>query len=81
MKEMMSRAKIIVVVSHDLGTLPRLCETGVWLAQGRVQMVGPIDDVIAAYREHTNGLPAPTARQDPDAAPPVRTGFAQPTYV
>src|ERR1700740_1044866 len=28
MKEMIARAKIIVVVSHDLGNLPRLCETG-----------------------------------------------------
>jgi ABC-type polysaccharide/polyol phosphate transport system ATPase subunit len=82
MKEMMSRAKIIVVVSHDLGTLPRLCETGVWLAQGRVRMVGPIDEVIAAYREHTNGLPpAPASEQDVDVPQPVRTGFAQPTYV
>lgn len=81
MRDMMSRAKIIVVVSHDLGTLPRLCETGVWLAQGRVRMVGPVEDVIAAYREHTDGIPARKAEQQADEPEPETTGFAQPTYV
>jgi ABC-type polysaccharide/polyol phosphate transport system ATPase subunit len=81
MRDMMERAKIIVVVSHDLGTLPRLCETGVWLAQGRVRMVGPVEDVIAAYREHTDGIPARKAEQHADQPEPETTGFAQPTYV
>jgi ABC-type polysaccharide/polyol phosphate transport system ATPase subunit len=81
MRDMMSRAKIIVVVSHDLGSLPRLCETGVWLAQGRVRKVGPIDDVIAAYREHTQAPPPAEAGQDPGKPQPARTGFAQPTYI
>jgi ABC-type polysaccharide/polyol phosphate transport system ATPase subunit len=80
LKEMMARAKIIVVVSHDLGSLPRLCETGVWLAQGRVRMVGPVDEVIAAYRAETQGLPPPRAEPEPGEQPPARTGFAQPTY-
>jgi ABC-type polysaccharide/polyol phosphate transport system ATPase subunit len=80
LKEMMARAKIIVVVSHDLGSLPRLCETGVWLAQGRVRMVGPVEDVIAAYRADAQGLPAPRAEQEPGEQPAARTGFAQPTY-
>jgi ABC-type polysaccharide/polyol phosphate transport system ATPase subunit len=81
MRDMMSRAKIIVVVSHDLNTLPRLCETGVWLAQGRVRKVGPIEDVIAAYREHTQAPPPAETGQDPSKPQPVRTGFAQPTYI
>jgi ABC-type polysaccharide/polyol phosphate transport system ATPase subunit len=80
MKEMMARAKIIVVVSHDLGNLPRLCETGMWLAQGRVRMVGPIDRVIAAYREHVQEPPA-KAPDEPGEPAAERTGFAQPTYV
>jgi ABC-type polysaccharide/polyol phosphate transport system ATPase subunit len=80
MKEMMDRAKIIVVVSHDLANLPRLCETGVWLAQGRVRLVGPIDDVIAAYREDAQQPHAPGAEPGAGARQPTRTGFAQPTY-
>lgn len=50
--EMMAKAQIIVVVSHDLGSLPGLCDKGVWLEQGRVQAVGPIRDIIAAYTDH-----------------------------
>ncbi len=55
LKDLMSRARIIVLVSHDLGTLARLCETGVWLAKGRVRMVGPMEEVIAAYRASVDG--------------------------
>jgi ABC-type polysaccharide/polyol phosphate transport system ATPase subunit len=52
----MSRARIIVAVSHDLEALPRLCATGVWMDHGRVRQIGPVADVIAAYREHVHGL-------------------------
>jgi lipopolysaccharide transport system ATP-binding protein len=55
MEDMMSRAKIIVMVSHDLENLPQLCETGVWLDHGRVCKIGPIEDVIPAYRAHVEG--------------------------
>jgi ABC-type polysaccharide/polyol phosphate transport system ATPase subunit len=49
MTEMIEHARILVVVSHDLGVLSRLCRRGIWLEKGRVQKDGPIDDVIAAY--------------------------------
>jgi lipopolysaccharide transport system ATP-binding protein len=81
LREMMERAKIIVVVSHDLMSLPRYCEKGVWLAQGRVRMVGRIEDVISAYRKHTNGLSERTAGPDAGEPEAVATGFAQPTYL
>jgi ABC-type polysaccharide/polyol phosphate transport system ATPase subunit len=55
LRSMMSRAKIIVVVSHDLESLARLCQTGVWLDQGRIREIGPMEDVIFAYRNHVQG--------------------------
>ncbi len=81
MKELMSRARIIVIVSHDLGTLSRLCDTGVWLAQGRVRMVGPMKEVIAAYRGYVHDLPAPNTEECVTHEPVMRTGFAQPSAV
>lgn len=42
--------RTMVVVSHDLDSLPDLCSRGVWLEHGRVRMDGPLDDVVAAYR-------------------------------
>ncbi len=72
MQDMMSRARVIAVVSHDLNTLPHLCETGVWLDHGRVRKVGPIAEVIDAYRYYTQH------GDDASEADEVRTGFAQP---
>jgi lipopolysaccharide transport system ATP-binding protein len=50
MREMMSQAKIMVVVSHDLESLAAVCDTGVWLHQGRVRMTGDMRMVIDAYK-------------------------------
>ncbi len=55
MRGLMSTAKIIVVVSHDLSNLPKLCDRVLWLDQGRVKMLGPVDEVIDAYTEHVEG--------------------------
>ncbi len=52
MRDMMSQAKIMVVVSHDLETLPAVCDTGVWLHQGRVRMAGSMKTVCTAYKEY-----------------------------
>jgi ABC-type polysaccharide/polyol phosphate transport system ATPase subunit len=79
MKDVMSRAKIIAIVSHDLANLSQLCETGVWLAQGRVRMVGPMQDVIAAYSDYVHGSPSAAAEPGPGELQPATTGFAQPT--
>jgi ABC-type polysaccharide/polyol phosphate transport system ATPase subunit len=57
MNDMMSRAKLMVVVSHDLNTLADVCDTGVWLHQGRVQMMGPMSAVIDAYKGHAEWRP------------------------
>src|SRR5262249_42012688 len=51
MREMIDRAKLIVMVSHDLASLGRLCERGSWMGHGRVRMDGHMEDVIAAYSE------------------------------
>jgi ABC-type polysaccharide/polyol phosphate transport system ATPase subunit len=70
MEDMMSRAKIIVIVSHDLENLPQLCETGVWLDRGRLRKIGPIEDVIQMYRTHVEGrlcLSAPLLPDKPAA--------------
>jgi ABC-type polysaccharide/polyol phosphate transport system ATPase subunit len=52
MRDMMDRAKIMVVVSHDLARLPQLCEQAIWLDHGRVRQTGPVEEVIAAYTDH-----------------------------
>jgi ABC-type polysaccharide/polyol phosphate transport system ATPase subunit len=55
MRDMMSKAELIVMVSHDLEAIARFCEQGVWLDHGCVRQVGPIAQVIDAYRQHVRG--------------------------
>jgi lipopolysaccharide transport system ATP-binding protein len=61
MQEMMGRARLIVMVSHDMDSLAKLCEQGVWMDQGRVRMIAPIRHVVAAYTNHVRGAPAQAA--------------------
>src|SRR5262249_51907335 len=65
MRAMMARARLIVVVSHDMTSLAALCDRIVWLDHGRVRQVGPADEVIAAYMASVGVTPPPP----PPAAP------------
>ncbi len=45
----------LIVVSHDFETLRGLCTRAVWLDQGRVRRIGPLDDVVAEYLAESPG--------------------------
>jgi ABC-type polysaccharide/polyol phosphate transport system ATPase subunit len=51
MKQLCSQARTIVLVSHALGTIQDLCDVGVWMHQGELQMVGEPQAVIDAYTQ------------------------------
>jgi ABC-type polysaccharide/polyol phosphate transport system ATPase subunit len=55
MCDMMNKARLIVMVSHDLEGLAKLCQRGIWLDHGRVRQTGSILDVITSY---TNSVKA-----------------------
>ena len=40
----------MVMVSHDLESLAKMCNRAVWMDHGRVLHEGPVDEMIAAYR-------------------------------
>lgn len=42
--------KTMVCVSHDIGTLRRMCDRALWLDHGQVILEGPPDEVFAAYQ-------------------------------
>ncbi len=58
--------KSLVVVSHGLGLVRRLCDDGVWLDHGVVRAAGAVDVVVDAYEEAA-GLES-SRKQDPAAA-------------
>ncbi|MCL4499240.1 MAG: ABC transporter ATP-binding protein [Chloroflexi bacterium] len=52
MSEQKASGTAILFVTHNLGYAQRLCERGVFLDHGQVQMIGGMADVIQGYRDH-----------------------------
>jgi lipopolysaccharide transport system ATP-binding protein len=51
-QEFKARGKTIVLVSHDLGSIERLCDEAVWLDGGRLQAHGETRAVVGHYLDH-----------------------------
>ncbi|MEO0460864.1 MAG: ABC transporter ATP-binding protein [Myxococcota bacterium] len=45
----------VILVSHQLGTVKRLCERCVWISKGEIQADGPADEVIKQYQKSVRG--------------------------
>ncbi|HEX6984552.1 MAG TPA: ABC transporter ATP-binding protein [Planctomycetaceae bacterium] len=54
LQEMMRKARLIVMVSHDLGLLQKLSDRILWLDHGRVRRDGPASEVIGEYVDYMN---------------------------
>lgn len=55
MEEMIDKAHLIVMVSHDLDAIARFCNRAVWLDHGEMRLSGATDEVLAAYTEAMGG--------------------------
>jgi ABC-type polysaccharide/polyol phosphate transport system ATPase subunit len=51
-RELMAQARLMVIVSHDLKNLQKLCTRMVWMDHGRIRQIGPPKETIAAYENH-----------------------------
>jgi ABC-type polysaccharide/polyol phosphate transport system ATPase subunit len=49
MREMMDRAQLIVMVSHDMESIKRICHRVVWMDHGCLRMIGRPQEVVDAY--------------------------------
>ncbi|MGQ0634174.1 MAG: ABC transporter ATP-binding protein [Planctomycetaceae bacterium] len=52
--QVMQRASIVVAVSHEHEVLRQMCDSLLWLDQGRVRMIGRPDAVLAQYNRHSH---------------------------
>ena len=59
MREMMARAHLFVMVSHDLVSLEKFCDRLIWMDHGRIRQIGAPAEIIAAYRAASAPAPAP----------------------
>ncbi len=52
MKELISdENRTVLIVSHSISTLRKLCTKMLWLHDGRIKMLGDTDEVLTAYEE------------------------------
>jgi ABC-type polysaccharide/polyol phosphate transport system ATPase subunit len=51
-QEFKARGKTIVLVSHDLASVERLCDEAVWLDGGRLMARGATREVVGHYLDH-----------------------------
>jgi ABC-type polysaccharide/polyol phosphate transport system ATPase subunit len=49
MREMIDKAQLMVMVSHDLEAIKRICNRVIWMDHGRIHQVGPPQEVVDAY--------------------------------
>jgi ABC-type polysaccharide/polyol phosphate transport system ATPase subunit len=52
MRELMSASRLMVVVSHDVGTIQETCNRVLWLKRGRVEALGEPGPIVEAYTAH-----------------------------
>lgn len=52
LRSLHARGNTVVFMSHDLHLVQEICTSGMWLEQGVVQRIGPMDEVAAAYTAH-----------------------------
>jgi ABC-type polysaccharide/polyol phosphate transport system ATPase subunit len=71
MHEMINKARLIVMVSHDLEALPRFCERVIWMDHGTVRMDGPTRSVIDAYANEMRSKNLPLRPVEPDRPVPL----------
>ena len=61
MRDMMNKARLIVMVSHDLDAIKKLCHRVLWLDHGRLRMAGDPAAVIDAYKDSVAVPPSAAA--------------------
>src|SRR2546421_5469241 len=54
-REVLSEGTTLLFVSHDLAAVEATCVNGLWIHNGRPQTMGPIREVLSAYRGAVEG--------------------------
>ncbi len=57
MMEFINKARIVIMVGHALEYMTKFCPRILWLQHGRLAADGPVDRIIAEYRDAVAGQP------------------------
>ncbi|MEG2843529.1 MAG: ABC transporter ATP-binding protein, partial [Ruthenibacterium sp.] len=53
MRELMAGGTTVILVSHSIEQIERMCNKVTWLEKGRVKMQGEVQTVCEAYKQTT----------------------------
>lgn len=55
--ELQEQGRTIILVSHSLSTITEMCDHAAWIEKGALQLVGPVEEVAAAYNSSVFPIP------------------------
>ena len=50
-QDMMEHAKAVIIVSHSMNFVEKICTRGIWMEKGQVRFDGTAEEAVAKYRE------------------------------
>ncbi len=59
--QLIAKSRLLVVVSHDMDSILKLCNRVIWLERGRVRQTGSPEEVVAAYESSCEHRPTSSA--------------------
>ncbi len=59
--ELLAKSNLVVIVSHDLGQVHKMCTRGIWMHEGQVRVDSDITDTITQYLTFTQAIDAKAA--------------------
>lgn len=68
MGEVARGGRTVLYVSHNMAAVSQLCNSGIWLKQGRVEFTGSADEAVRMYMSENSDTQA-EARWTPENAP------------
>ena len=59
--QLLEKSNLVVIVSHDLGSLHKMCTRGIWMHEGKVRCDAPITEALTEYMTFTQAIDAKNA--------------------
>ena len=60
-ERILAEGRTVIFISHDLDLVRRVCNRGLWIDNGEIRRIGPIDEVADAYRDALEAMSSPDA--------------------
>lgn len=63
-RELCASGKILLIVSHSMGTIKEFTERSIWIEQGKIMLDGPTKEVVDAYQKYIRKFESDKLRQE-----------------